>query len=517
MGSSASWTNTSFISATLTGLPAGHYRVTIFTNGIPSVQRLVSFGNPGPQPQLSIGNVSVAEGNAGTTTATFTVSLSAPGGAVTVHYATADGTATTGAATSANPASITIPDLAAVTPYPSSINVTGLVGTITKVTATLNGYSHTWPRDVDVLLVGPGFQTVVLMSDAGSDQDLSGVNITFDDAAANTLPGHAFVSGTYRPTNRTDGEGDDPWGPPAPGGPYGSALSAFHGTSPNGLWRLYVVDDVDGDGGSISGGWSLTFTTTTGDYLPASGTLTIPMGSTAGTISVTVNGDTTGEFNETFFVNLSGAVNATIVDAQGQGTITNDDNASAPANVVATATSTTSVNITWSAAPVAVSYRVYRGQRSGGVITYSLVGSPSGTAFTDNTATANTSYLYKVRSFGPAESDDSNLDLATTFVFTDPTLTPGVTLVKLVHFTELLTAVNAARTLGGLTPVAFTAPAPTTAVTVRRQHLRDLRIGIDQARSNLALTPLPYIDPTITAGVTTVKTAHLIDLRDGVK
>jgi hypothetical protein len=40
---------------------------------------------------------------------------------------------------------------------------------------------------------------------------------------------------------------------------------------------------------------------------------------------VTVNGDTGFEPNETFFVNLSNAVNATIGDNQGQGTITNDD------------------------------------------------------------------------------------------------------------------------------------------------------------------------------------------------
>lgn len=482
VGSSASWTDSSFISSTLSGLPAGYYRITIFTNGMPSVQRLVSFANPGPQPQMSIGDVTVTEGNAGTTTATFTVSLSAPGGVVTVNYATADGTATTGATTSANPASITIPIAGAVTPYPSTINVAGLSGTITKVTATLNGYSHTWPRDVDVLLVGPGGQTVVLMSDAGSDQDLSGVNITFDDAAGSTLPGHSFGSGIYRPTNRADGEGDDPWGPPAPGGPYGSALSAFNATSPNGFWQLFVVDDVEGDGGSISGGWSLTFTTTTGDYLPASGTLAFPMGTTSRTISVTVNGDTTGEFNETFFVNLSGATNATILDAQGQATITNDDNASAPPNVVATATGTTSVNITWTSAPVAVSYRVYRGQRSGGEIAYSLIGSPSGTAFTDNTASASTSYLYKVHSFGPAESGDSNLDLATTVVFTDPTLVAGTTKAKLAHFTELLTAINAARTLAGLSTIAFTAPTPTTAVTIRRQHLLDLRTGINAAQ-----------------------------------
>ena len=48
-----------------------------------------------PRPQVTINNVSVAEGDSGTTNATFTVSLSsAATGAATVDYATADGTAT---------------------------------------------------------------------------------------------------------------------------------------------------------------------------------------------------------------------------------------------------------------------------------------------------------------------------------------------------------------------------------------------------------------------------------------
>ena len=51
-----------------------------------------------PAPTLSVNDVSVTEGNAGTTTATFTVSLSAASGnAVTFDWATAAGTATAGA------------------------------------------------------------------------------------------------------------------------------------------------------------------------------------------------------------------------------------------------------------------------------------------------------------------------------------------------------------------------------------------------------------------------------------
>ena len=50
-----------------------------------------------PPPTLSVNDVSVTEGNAGTTTATFTVSLSATSGnAVTFDWATAPGTAAAG-------------------------------------------------------------------------------------------------------------------------------------------------------------------------------------------------------------------------------------------------------------------------------------------------------------------------------------------------------------------------------------------------------------------------------------
>ena len=61
------------------------------------------------------------------------------------------------------------------------------------------------------------------------------------------------------------------------------------------------------------------------DYVAASGTLTFLAGQTSKTVAVTVNGDAAVEADETFTVNLSGAAGATIADAQGGGTITNDD------------------------------------------------------------------------------------------------------------------------------------------------------------------------------------------------
>jgi hypothetical protein len=61
------------------------------------------------------------------------------------------------------------------------------------------------------------------------------------------------------------------------------------------------------------------------DYVAASGTLTFAVGQSSKTVSVTINGDTSVEADETFAVNLSAASGATIADASGQGTIVNDD------------------------------------------------------------------------------------------------------------------------------------------------------------------------------------------------
>ena len=66
------------------------------------------------------------------------------------------------------------------------------------------------------------------------------------------------------------------------------------------------------------------------DYVAQTGNLSFTAGQTSKTISVTVNGDTTVEPNETFLVNLSSPSGATLADAQGQGTITDDDTTPPP-------------------------------------------------------------------------------------------------------------------------------------------------------------------------------------------
>ncbi len=179
-------------------------------------------------------------------------------GVVEFTFALAAGTTSTSPYT--GPGGLTIPLIGAATPYPSSLTVAGSSGVITKVTATLTGFTHTYPGDTGALLVGPGGQKVLLYAGAGGGTAISGVNLNFDDAAATTLSSTgAMTTGSYRPSLF----GAPPtFIAPAPGSPFDSAMSAFNGASANGAWQLFVSDFYDGDSGSLAG-WSLSITTAT--------------------------------------------------------------------------------------------------------------------------------------------------------------------------------------------------------------------------------------------------------------
>ncbi|WP_137909662.1 beta strand repeat-containing protein, partial [Dolichospermum planctonicum] len=166
--------------------------------------------------------------------------------------------------TFSNTNSISIPDGGASDPYPSIINVSGISGSLTKLTVTLTNLNHAWTNDIDVLLVSPTGANSILMSDVGGSSDLTNVTLTFDATATSSLSDFdAISSGTYRPTNFDFDGFDDPdfFDSPAPAGPYNTDFSVFNGTNPNGEWRLYIVDDVDFDSGNVAGGWSLSIET----------------------------------------------------------------------------------------------------------------------------------------------------------------------------------------------------------------------------------------------------------------
>jgi len=89
---------------------------------------------------------------------------------------------------------------------------------------------------------------------------------------------------------------------------------------------LVSLTTAAGPGGvSFTIGTADNTATAPGDYASRSVNHTIPQGSTSYTFTVEVNGDTTVEPNETFFVNITGLTGANAGDLQGQGTILNDD------------------------------------------------------------------------------------------------------------------------------------------------------------------------------------------------
>ncbi len=148
-------------------------------------------------------------------------------------------------------------------PYPSIINVSGMMGPIIDVNVTINGLSHTFPDDIDILLVGPGGQKIILMSDAGASHNVTNISMTFhDEAASSPSNGQFLVSGSFKPSDYHGNGGPiDVFPAPAPGGPYGSLLSIFDGTAPNGNWSLFVFDDQGSDVGRVANGWSLDIAT----------------------------------------------------------------------------------------------------------------------------------------------------------------------------------------------------------------------------------------------------------------
>jgi subtilisin-like proprotein convertase family protein len=198
------------------------------------------------------------------------------------------GTTVTGTTTFSNNSAVTILDtpriggIAPSSPYPSNILVSGVTGTVTRVAVRLKNLNHTFPGDVDMLLVSPGGQKMIILSDAIGSTDWVNITYLLDDTAAALVPSTGTpVSGTFRPTNYGTG---DTFPAPAPVAPYqtpataGAATfgSVFGGGNPNGTWSLYIVDDAGIDAGSLAGGWDLIITTEDPVCCDSACTLTCP-------------------------------------------------------------------------------------------------------------------------------------------------------------------------------------------------------------------------------------------------
>jgi len=229
---------------------------------------------------LTIDDVTLAEGNAGTVTFTFTVTRAGTGaGAVSVQYQTNNGSATV------------------------------LDGDYVAASGTLNFADSEMSKTIDVTVNGDtkvegdeGF-TVTLFNPVGitiSDNTGDGT-ITNDDAA------------TLAINDVTHNEGNA-----------GGTTYTFTVTLTGDVDQAFTVDYATADNSA---------TTADNDYTAVAATA-LNFAGTNGetqTFNITVNGDTKVEADESFFVNLSnvqaGGKNVTISDAQGVGTITNDDTA----------------------------------------------------------------------------------------------------------------------------------------------------------------------------------------------
>jgi len=222
---------------------------------------------------VSIGDVTVSEGNTGSVNAYFPVSLSGPSTqTVTVTFSTANGTAIAGS------------DYVA-----TSGTLTFNPGETTKmITVVVNGDTLNEANETFFVKLGNPVNTAIA--------DGLGIGTISDDDPVPNI--------SINDTAITEGVG---------GTGYGSFQMNL--SAPSGQAVTVSYSTTNG-------------TATPGiDYVDTSGTLIFNPGETTKTIIVLVNGDNAVEPNETFFVNITSASNAMIADGQGIGTILNDDGA----------------------------------------------------------------------------------------------------------------------------------------------------------------------------------------------
>jgi aryl-phospho-beta-D-glucosidase BglC (GH1 family) len=225
-------------------------------------------------PQLTIADTSVTEGNSGTTSLTFTVKLSAASTkAVTVAYATADQTATAGSDYQATSGTLTFAP-----------------GETQKTLSVLVIGDTTYEPDETLLLnlTNPSGATL------GRGQAVGKI---INDDTAPVVP-------LFSINDVTVTEGNS-----------GTVDAIFTVTLSQATTTTVSVNYSTADASATAGS----------DYQAASGTLTFSPGQTSKTITIKVIGDTVHESNETFLVNLAGAVNGTLGTAVGHGTIIDDD------------------------------------------------------------------------------------------------------------------------------------------------------------------------------------------------
>ena len=243
------------------------YEITI-VRGIIMAQDYVAFeiADNDDEPSLSIGNDSVAEDSG---TLAFEVSLDAASGKeITVKYATADGTAMSGADYASGSDTLTFAPGDTAATIEVSVVDDGVPELDEHMTVTLSNAINA--------TIGTGTGTGTILDTSSSP----GVSVSDAKGLEDTIGDLSFVV-----TLNTAGTSEA------------------------------TVSYATADGTATAGS----------DYTASNGTATFPVGTTTFTINVPVLPDTARESNEDFILNLTTPANAFIVDGTATGTIEDDD------------------------------------------------------------------------------------------------------------------------------------------------------------------------------------------------
>jgi RHS repeat-associated protein len=190
-----------------------------------------------------------------------------------------------------------------------------------------------------------------------------------------------------------------------------------------------------------------------------------------------------------------------------------------------------SINLSWTEASGAVNYRIEKATSKNSP--YSFAGASTTLSFIDNGVTIGTAYLYKVCAANPQNvctSAFSNIALGVAYAFaTDPVITSfaedplNATRPKAAHVTELRVAVNAVRTLAGLSNATWTNATLTAGQSPNDvDDVRDLRARLNDALSLLGVSLPSYTDATLKSfaedplNATRIKAVHIRELRNYV-
>lgn len=178
-----------------------------------------------------------------------------------------------------------------------------------------------------------------------------------------------------------------------------------------------------------------------------------------------------------------------------------------PTNFTASATSTTSVSLTWDSVEGAAQYELSRRNADG---TWTPLATTPSRSFIDSGLAAGSGYAYRLRALDSAGHASGHAqDLATTVALSTTTLAPGM-VIRRAHIIELRLAANALRAGAGLAPVQF---SETT--FFRAADLHALRVAISEARAAHGLNTT-LTEPESLLGVT-IKAVHLQELLNAVR